>query len=159
MTDFTEIVFCDGTCGLSPTDHARQHPDPLIVLRDQLAATIGDAIVLRSSPRHIADAVLADIAAHPVLTIRHYAPTQDAYDAACRALGQHRATAAILAGRLAVHARCDVHPATVPADGCPHCGDRTVIVAYAQGNSLLPNLGSNPASSDRRHDRGQARRH
>ena len=70
------ITWCDGTCGLSPAEHERQHPDPYKVLRDQIAEQIG-------APA--ADLALSVIAEHPVLTIRPFYPTQDSYDAACRA--------------------------------------------------------------------------
>lgn len=93
MTEITETVTCDGTCGLSPFDCANLHPDPMTGLRAQLVGVIGSTMILRTSPAEVADAVLAAIEAHPSLTIRHYAPTQDAHDAACRALEKHRARA------------------------------------------------------------------
>lgn len=90
MTEFDEVVSCDGSCGLSPADHEREHPHPITALRDQMASTIGGTMILRTSPTEIANAVLAQIEKHPSLTIRHYAPTQDAYDRACAALEKHR---------------------------------------------------------------------
>ena len=102
MTEIAETVTCDGTCGLSPADCANLHPDPMTALRAQ----IGEAIATWAGARMTicehtqlieygaaAEAVLATIEAHPALTIRHYAPTQDAYDAACKALEKHRARA------------------------------------------------------------------
>lgn len=138
MTDFAEITFCDGTCGLSPAEHERQHPNPLTVLRDDLAGVIGRTMILRTSTTEIADAVLAAIEDHPSLTIRHYAPTQDAYDAACRALEKHRQVGQLLAGRLAAHAHCDEHPESASRKDCPYCEDRTAFASYLTAGGRDP---------------------
>ncbi|MCQ0011953.1 hypothetical protein [Actinomadura madurae] len=41
MAENNEIVWCDGTCGLSPEEHDRQHPHPMTVLRAEMAAPSG----------------------------------------------------------------------------------------------------------------------
>lgn len=104
----TEInTWCDGTCGLSPEEHEREHPNPYVVLRDQIAEQIGG---------EAADAALAIIEEHPSLTIRHFAPTQDAYDAACRALNTQQEVIAKVQG-LHGKPRTDQY-----GSGCIQCG-------------------------------------
>ncbi|MCQ0011954.1 hypothetical protein [Actinomadura madurae] len=67
--------------------------------------------------------MLGQIEAHPSLTIRHHAPTKDAYDAACRALEEHRERANTAEGiveqvkRLHGKPRVDRY-----GSGCVQCG-------------------------------------
>jgi hypothetical protein len=98
MTEINEVVSCDGTCGLSPADCANLHPDPMTALKAQMVETVQRRLGSHPEPfphaaEFLVDGVLADLEAHPSLTIRHYAPTQDAYDAACAALEKHRTRA------------------------------------------------------------------
>lgn len=117
----TEVVWCDGTCELSPADHEREHPDPHAVLRAQLIETVqqrlGDQTELfPHAAEFLVDGVLADIEAHPVLEVRPYYPTKDAYDAACRALEEKQT---VIDGVAARHSG----PRTERyGSGCVQCG-------------------------------------
>lgn len=87
----TEVVWCDGTCDLSPEDHAHQHPHPMDVLRGRLIEVVRN--VIETDQAHgvpIVDAILAEIDAHPVLEIRPYRPTQDAYDRVAASYNKYR---------------------------------------------------------------------
>ncbi|NEA22621.1 hypothetical protein [Actinomadura bangladeshensis] len=126
MAKNNEIVWCDGTCGLSPEEHAAQHPHPMTVLRAQMEAAVREQLPACAAPA-VAEAlvgeVLEQIAAHPSLTIRHYAPTKDAYDAACRALEEHRGRADAAEGIVEKVKRLHGKPRVDRAgSGCIQCG-------------------------------------
>ncbi|MFE9099768.1 hypothetical protein [Actinomadura geliboluensis] len=68
-------------------DIVRIHPGP----NATRALQAEDPIILSGrEAEYAARAALATLDDHPSLEVRHYAPTQDSYDAACRALAEHR---------------------------------------------------------------------
>lgn len=128
MTEITEVVTCDGTCGLSPADCANLHPDPMTALKAQMVETVrqrlgGKVELFPHTAEFLVDGMLEQIEAHPALTIRHYAPTRDAYDAACRALEKHRARADEAEAAVTEVQRLHGKPRTARyGAGCIQCG-------------------------------------
>jgi hypothetical protein len=90
MEPLTAVTTCDGSCGLPPDEHDREHPDPMDVLTGRLIDIVNDKLGIGARGETIVNAILAEVADHPTLEIRHYAPTQDAYDRACAALEKRR---------------------------------------------------------------------
>jgi hypothetical protein len=127
-----------------------------------------------------ARAVLAVIDEHPVLEIRPYYPTQDAYDSACRALEKHRARAdeaeadrdrarevAValeqeVARVRALHAKRDVFEVGPDgilgawrSSGCEACSDPDLIADLEDGE-LTEELVPWPCATIRAMDGGEA---